>query len=301
MKILDYIFFGRPMLLLPVWTVYFHASAQLFNTNRLSVTFSIADAVYLVSLSLVFMGTYIINQIFDIESDRINNKLFFLPRKIISLHSAWVYYVILSSIGIGLAALFNIYAGIAASLVGILGLLYSVPGVCLKDRPVLGLLANAVAYGLLVPGIHGILTVIGESVFVVLPYFFAIATGYILTTIPDREGDRHAEKKTVAVILGYRPSLLLAGLTSLLTVLTAIFAENYDMIAISGITIMLIVWLYYRPHERLLLFACKFPILLLTLAGCLYFPPYLIFLLLTTFITRVYYKNRFGITYPNMS
>ncbi|MEZ5358924.1 MAG: UbiA family prenyltransferase [Candidatus Zixiibacteriota bacterium] len=289
------------MLLIPVWTVYLHATAHIYHHNRISLEFSTGEAINIGVLTLVFIGTYVVNQIFDIESDRINRKLFFLPDKIISLNAAWVYYAIVSASGIVLAVLSTIQTGLTASIIVTLGLLYSIPGIRLKDRPVAGLIANAIAYGFLVPAIHGLSSIALEAWSAVLPYMLAIATGYILTTIPDQEGDHATEKRTVAVLLGPKKTLQLALLVAILTIAAALFAHNLDMIIVSGVTAILIIIQMYRGNTRQLLFICKFPILLLTVAAGLYFPFYLLFLLLTTIGTRAYYKKRFGIVYPKLS
>lgn len=289
------------MLLIPVWTVYLHATAHIYHYKRITLTFSINDAIYVAALTFVFVGTYIVNQIFDIESDRINKKLFYLPEKIISLSSAWLYYAAVSACGVAAASLLNIQAGLAASIIVTLGLLYSVPGIRLKDRPVAGLLANVVAYGYLIPAIHGLSGITVDAWSEVLPYMLAIATGYLLTTIPDMDGDRLTEKQTVAVILGRDKTLRLALLVSLATISASLSTTNIDLAVISSITAILIVVQIYRPNEALLRFSCKFPILLLTIAAGIYFPPYLLFLLLTTVGTRAYYRKRFGIIYPKLS
>lgn len=289
------------MLLIPVWTVYIHATARIYHFNRVSLKYDFGDAVNVSALTLVFVGTYIINQIFDIESDRINRKLFFLPDKIITLNAAWTFYVVTSACGVVLAALSSIQSGLTASIIVTLGLLYSIPGIRLKDRPVAGTFANAVTYGILVPAIHGLSSVVLESWDEVLPYFLAIATGYLLTTIPDMDGDRASDKQTVAVILGRGKTLQLALLTAVVTIAASIFTRNFDLIVVSAITAILLSVQLYQQNERLMLFTCKFPILLLTIAAGLYFPFYFIFLLLTLFATRAYYKKRFGIVYPKLS
>jgi len=58
--------------------------------------------------------------------------------------------------------------------------------------------------------------------------------------------------------------------------------------------------LVFSLRFNLLMFACKFPILLLTLLAGIHFPFYLFLLLLTIILTRVYYKKRFGIVYPKL-
>lgn len=287
------------MLLIPVGTVYLHYASQCDKSGFFQST-DVTQLIALISLSLIFAGSYVINQIFDIESDRLNDKLHFLPNGMISVKTAVVFYIALNLIGLMLAYYLGSTPFIMGLLVFILGLLYSLPKVRLKDSSIGGLLVNGIAYGLLIPGmirfdcnpeLNGLLAI---------PYFLAIVTGYILTTIPDLAGDALTDKKTVAVILGPKLTLILAFLTSLATAVVSIYCSNYEMALVAVVTSGLILYLHYSYSDRLILFTCKFPILLLTILAGLHFPAYLGFLLLTIILTKLYYKKRFGIVYPRM-
>jgi 4-hydroxybenzoate polyprenyltransferase len=76
MKVLDFIFAARPLLHIPVWTVYLitlHHHRQADNG-----LFSIEDLVMLGCLSLLFAGAFYLNQVYDYDSDLRNKKLGFL-------------------------------------------------------------------------------------------------------------------------------------------------------------------------------------------------------------------------------
>jgi 4-hydroxybenzoate polyprenyltransferase len=299
-KPLDLVFFGRPMLVIPVWTVYLHFLAANSRSDYLILYPEPAVIAHLIFLTLVFKGVYVFNQIFDIESDRRNDKLYFLPCGLISLRTAWIYYVILSSAGLVVAFLHSQRTGFLAAVIIVLGTLYSIPGIKLKDRPISGLLANAVAYGLLIPFCITFGYYNSNDGVMAAPYFLAIAAGYILTTIPDCDGDAAIGKKTVAVILGPKGALWLALLTSFATAVASLMTDNVEMAVVSGLTFILVVILVFSFRFNLLMFVCKFPILLLTLLAGIHFPFYLLLLLLTIILTRIYYKKRFGIVYPKL-
>lgn len=298
-KTFDLVFVGRPVLLVPVWTVYLHylavcGSGELFRPWPAPAAF-----LHLSVLTLLFMGIYVFNQIFDIESDRLNDKLYFLPRNIIGLKTAWIYYTVLTVAGLAVVVaaareVLWISAAIAA-----LGILYSAPGVRLKDSPYGGLLANAVAYGYLIPTMAAVY--IGRPPGLkTIPYFLAIATGYILTTIPDHDGDLAAGKRTVAVVLDPKSALWLALLTAAATVPASLGTGNREMAVVAAVTGVGISCLLFRFTFRGLLFVCKFPILLLTLLAGAHYLFYLPLLLLTIILTRFYYKRRFGVDYPDL-
>lgn len=301
MKLFDLIFMSRPMLLIPVWTVYLHYLSDCTVSGYGNYWINPQFIYQLLVLTLVFAGTYVFNQIFDIESDKINDKIYFLPRGIISLKVAWIYYAILTVSALVAAYFVSDHTLLVSQYTVILGVMYSIPFIRLKDNLFGGLLANAMAYGFFIPFMIGLFCAGRLPVISSAPYFLAIATGYILTTLPDYEGDMISKKQTVAVVLGIRGALILALLSALATAVVSYYISNYEMLAVAGITLLLTVILLGKPNKSLLLFTCKFPILLLTILAGAHYPLYLAFLLLTIALTRIYYKIRFDIIYPKLS
>jgi len=301
-KFFDYLFFSRPMLMIPVWTVYLHYNAAGILPRKSFWDYSRypswPEVSSLLILTVVFAGIYVLNQIFDIDSDRINDKIYFLPRGILSIKAAWWYYGVTTAAGLIALPVLSYINAIAIILLVVLGALYSAPYVRLKDRAVSGLLANALAYGVLVPLVsrpewrsEGILLSTA-------PYFLAIATGYILTTIPDAAGDAASGKRTLAVILGPVWTLRLAVAMGFATLIIAIGLENYEVAAVAAMAFILSLGAITTRDPRHVTVACKAPIVFLTILAGLHNPWYLGFLLLTIVLTRLYYKKRFGIVYP---
>ena len=83
-KLLDCVFLLRIALLAPVWTILLigwitgSASARPFLAAGFRSPPGVLWGV-LFGFSLVVAFIYVVNQIVDIESDRINHKLFLLP------------------------------------------------------------------------------------------------------------------------------------------------------------------------------------------------------------------------------
>jgi 4-hydroxybenzoate polyprenyltransferase len=73
---LDYFFFLRPVLLPPVWTIALLGTIPLHESRLLSAS---AWSIFFLHLTALFGGVYTLNQIYDIESDRLNRKRYFLP------------------------------------------------------------------------------------------------------------------------------------------------------------------------------------------------------------------------------
>ena len=192
MKLLDYIYAARPLLHLPVWSVYLvslYYHQQLSNEN-----FLFTDILMLISLTLASSASYYINQIYDYESDLLNNKLGFLQKNYISFTEMKLLFYISSILAIGLAFYVSRFGGFLITILILIGALYSAPPFRLKDRPFFGLLTNVFGYGIVVPlvvmpdmGMHNSGLMDWD-----FPIYFSFTIGaiYLLTTIPDKDGDK---------------------------------------------------------------------------------------------------------------
>jgi len=302
MKILDLIFAGRPLLHLPVWSIYL--VSLHYHLELSGESFARQDLLTLVLLSLLSAGAYYLNQIHDVESDDYNRKLGFLQRGYVTERGLILAFVITSAVPLVAAffvsrALLFIFAQLL-----VLSYLYSAPPARLKDRAFLGLIANAYSFGFLIP-------------FTVMPdfnqhtagllgwdnplyFFLAVASIYLMTTIPDREGDRAAGKRTLGVVWAPFAVKIIAMVLMLLAAAVA-FRSNYSLLfyvaLISLLPMVFCVILAVPPLERM---AAKLPILLLTLLAGGFFPLYFVFLVVLFVATRIYYVKRFEFVYPRL-
>jgi len=299
---LDWYFFARPVLMPPVWTILLLAAAPTTSIqfNALPAASLRVWAALCLSFFL-FGGVYILNQIFDVESDRLNRKLFFLPEGIMSRHWAWTQYVVFTLIALGGGAALGRSWSVAAVAVVIQGILYSVPVVRLKDRPLGGLLANAIGQGTLVyylgravSGPHTV-PVWGGSI----SYAFAVAGVYLLTTIPDRAGDERAGKRTLCVRFGPRQAAAAATFCVLAAGVMGVVNEQWAMVITAGLSLPLCALAVVA--EKCCGTAVRVALLVLSFFTCLVFWPYIFVLVLIWVSTRWYYRRRFGVTYPRLS
>jgi 4-hydroxybenzoate polyprenyltransferase len=298
-KIFDLIFAARPMLLLPVWSIFIVTRClvypgQSYGINELSV---------LIGESLLFAGAYYLNQITDYESDLINKKLGFLQRGYITKREMMYYFVVTSVAGLTIGFLVSIYIGLIFLVILILGIIYSVPPLRLKDRPIGGFLANVIAYGVLVP-----LTVEAEPVgllpvsrYPAVFFFLTVGAVYLLTIIPDREGDFKTGKKTPAKFLSDRVLIVIGMCILAVAGGWAYMNSHWLLIVVGGISFLLYLSSLLINKEAAILLACKMPILLLSLLAGYYFPPYIIFLIVLIIATRLYYRRRFNMVYPRLN
>ncbi|MFQ6008495.1 MAG: UbiA family prenyltransferase [Candidatus Zixiibacteriota bacterium] len=300
---LDLVFAARPMLHLPIWSIFL---VSLFYHHQLSnESFRWSDAGMMACLSLLAAGAYYFNQIYDRSTDRINRKLGFLQEGCFTENELMVSYLIVSLLAIGCALLYSVFILIVFLQLFVLGYIYSASPLRLKDRPIFGILANGYAFGFLVP-----FTVMPDLTFDnagllgwdnPIYFFLAVASIYLLTTLPDREGDRATGKRTVAVILTPWLVKLLAVLLMLLAAFIA-GRTHRDLLALLALVSALpTIASLFIFSQKIILLAAKLPILLLTLLAGYFYPLYLACIILRLIFSRLYYKRRFNLMYPRLA
>lgn len=296
------------MLQIPVWTVYLVA---LHYHHRLSgEQFALDDLLMLLCLTLLSAGAYYINQVYDYHSDLANKKGWFLQRGVVSMRAMTGGFVILSLLSfVGGVYFYRAYASPMSLFLFVqlflLAYAYSAPPLRLKDRPFWGLFANAWGHGFLISfsvmpeiNVHNAGLLGWDNPFY---FLFAVAGTTCLTTIPDVAGDSLTRKRTIAVQLGRRWTLVIALLFFLLSAWSALRSEHWVLLALSTVSILVAAAALLSQLDWLLLLAVKLPILLLTLlAGWLY-PMYFLFIVALFVLTRIYYLKRFGIVYPRLT
>lgn len=304
MKGLDLFFAARPLLHLPVWSIYL---ITLHHHLKLSgEQFGWVDVGMLTLMSLVAAGTYFLNQVHDADSDRLNQKVGFLQRGYLSTKTLMIGFIVTSVAGLGLALMISAVAFGILLQAFLLGYAYSAPPLRLKDRAVWGLLANAFGIGFLsslavMPDLtmHNLGLLGWDS-----PYYFASAVGgiYLLTTIPDAEGDRRTGKRTAAVAYGVRPTLAGAVLLFVLATAVAWMSQLPELGALAAVAALLSTVALIAPAStRLTFLATKAPILLLALMAAVYFWGFALFMIALLVATRLYYRRRFGLRYPELA
>lgn len=291
------------MLHLPVWSVYL---VSLHYHHRLTgEPFSGTDFVILACLTLTAAAAYYINQIYDSDSDAVNGKLGFLQREIISGKTTMALFIALSVIALGTAVVFSVATFSLILVLFTLSYFYSVPPLRLKDRPFAGWFANAFGYGFVIS-----LTVMPDITFHNAgllgwdnPFYFFLTVGsiYVLTTLPDREGDAMTGKRTLAVILPRTAVLLFALILMLASVWVAHYSGHTALMYLSIISSLPILLAFIIREPRVVLLSAKLPILLLTLLAGYFFWGYFLFIVAIVIGTRIYYRKRFATTYPEIA
>ncbi|UCD63550.1 MAG: UbiA family prenyltransferase [Candidatus Zixiibacteriota bacterium] len=291
------------MLHLPLWSIYL---VSLHYHLKLSgESFQWQDLVILAGTTLLAAAAYYINQVYDVGTDRVNRKLGFLQGNFVSVGGLTALYIALSVAAVAVVAMLSpVTLGIFLAAF-VLGYFYSTPPLKLKDRPVAGLVVNAVGIGFMVPvlvmpdaSVHNIGLLGWDN-----PLYFMLAVGsiYLLTTLPDREGDAAAGKRTAAVVLPRMFVLLGALILILLAAYTARRSghELLSYLALASSALILVNLMLRKAALELA--AAKIPILLLTALAGYFFPLYLLIIVAIIFAGRIYYKKRFGVIYPRLA
>jgi len=303
MRLLDFFFAARPLLHLPIWTVYL---ISLHYHHRLSgENLGWTDLAVMAGMSLLCAGAAYLNQVYDFESDRINRKVGFLQRGFLDRTRLSAGFVVASLIPLAMAPLISRFLLFVFAQLLVLSYVYSAPPFRLKDRPVGGLFANVWAHGLLVPvAVMPDMTIHNAGLLdwsIPIYFFFAVGATHVLTTLPDRVGDVAVGKRTLAVVLGRRGALAAALVLLVLAAFTAFTSQHallFYLAVGAGFAVVAALFLGGGASAR---FAAKAPLMVLTLAAGYWYPLYLVFVVALLIATRAYYHKRFGVVYPELA
>ncbi len=206
-KILPYILITRPLnLLIIIAAVYLG-----FAISKNSFSLNILDLVMFAPIVLSAAAGYCLNDLTDLEEDRINRPGRILVRNLISKRSCVIFSIVILSVSIILSALHVRFFIVNSSIITTI-IFYNI---YLKKTPFAGnlltsiLSAFPVLWGGLISGSvkTEILSLFFLAVFLHLPR-------EILKDIEDLRGDKSAKKNTTAVFFGERVSLLLFYISS---------------------------------------------------------------------------------------
>jgi len=258
----------------------------------------------LLSTTLISAHIYVLNQIYDRESDRLNRKLFLIADGYVKVGEAWIFTLLLlltsfvSGYFVGRQFLLLLSAG------AVVGTLYSLPPFRLKGRPFIDALSNALGYAVLnvAAGYVSVRADLAEALSITPPYLFAVIGLYLNTTVPDIPGDRRAGLRTTGVVLGIRRTLGLGALAVLATLLASLWPRmNAFMLGVSSISLPFYVWAFLRADEFWAKLSYRISGLAFILLLIVKFPPFIVPSLAVLVALKAYYRLRFGLDYPSLT
>jgi 4-hydroxybenzoate polyprenyltransferase len=297
-RYLDYFFVIRPVLMPPVWTILLlghHRSAVLSGENNL-------PGLILILVTFLVGAVYLLNQIYDVESDKLNKKLFFLAEGYISKRNATFETILLNLISIIPSYLISLELGVLFTFGFLFGLFYSVPPFSFKGKPSGGFLFNILAHGNLtfLAGWLMNQALSGKSILFSLPYMFAVGAVYLNTTIPDIEGDKRSGKITPAVKWGKVKVVIFASILVFFATVLSFFVKDVPFFIASALVFPFFLFGALTRKNNAIVLSTKLSILFLSIAAGFFYPWYFAVLILGFLGTRLYYKARFHYDYPTL-
>ncbi len=148
-----------------------------------------------------------VNQIFDLEVDRVNKPHRMLPAGRMTMSEAWTISLLFLLLALVLAALVNLQTLAIVALASLLTYIYSAPPLRTKSRGVWANLTIAIPRGtlLVVCGWSTVKTVLAAEPWLIGAVFGAFFLGAATTKdFSDIEGDRLGGCRTLPVVYGVR-------------------------------------------------------------------------------------------------
>lgn len=245
----------------------------------------------------------------DVETDRLNKKLFVLSGGYVAIKAAYIEMVVLWLLAIVLSIRFGSVFILFISISILMGVMYSLPPIKLKGKPILDTLSNGVGYGMINFAVGWLLlSEFDPAMFrQFLPYFLSISAVFINTTIVDIEGDRKAKEITTAVFLGANFAHVVSTLIMAGAIISAYIQRDCICLIPAVVSFPLFVYTAVfslkndRVSRKMTIASFRLPGLLFTLITCVLYPVYFLVVLVVLVAMRIYYKQRFGMTYPTLA
>lgn len=203
--------------------------------NRVSF---LINMVLPMSTLLIITGMYVLNDLFDADLDRINGKTKRpIPSGKVSKRQALVFVILMNVVGLSVPILANNVLGtILASTIALIGVLYSLPKISLKDKFIIKTCAIgiAMACSLLLGASMYFIDNVGTDISTMF-YWISVQTGgqflypmfsglvlamMVLVTSPlndlgDIKGDKQAGRRTIPIVLGKENTVRLSMLITI--------------------------------------------------------------------------------------
>lgn len=300
---LDYFFVLRPTLFYPVWTFFLagFSGGSRFPVGTDHFSHSVSSLWIGLALTFLMGGVYIINQIYDVETDRKNGRLFLIAIGAIPERKAFLQALLLIGTSLGFAFWVDFLLGFGfLTLLFFAGILYNFPPTVWKNHPYGGILVNGIG-GMLIYDL-GWISGGGdqELSWRILLYGIAGVAVFLYTTLPDLKGDAKTGKITFAVRYGISKTIFYGFLLESGVVVLAFFLREWLLFIPSVLVWPLFLLATLRKQLPDALRAVKYSVFALASAVCVKFPWYTVLIVAIFSITKWYYKKRFRFDYPSL-
>jgi len=311
-KLFDYFMLFRPTLFFSVWVMVcigMYISSKINGNVQINIlTYDNATIALYTGISLVCGSCFILNQISDVQSDKINKKIFLL-NEIIKTDKA-ILMSRISAISGFLIIVVTDFVVLCPSILIYLfwGVLYNDKNFEWKSNPWLGLLANILCgYFLLLSGVlfnrsdnNEIIHLILSSLIYIIPFIFAYSSIVLLANVPDTDGDNSVNKRTFTIQYGIKVTIIIATLFCLASFLIGLYIEE-PLSSTSALTaIPFFLFAIFRGKKKDILRSIRYPIFLLNFYVITIYPLLVLPVMVFYYISKYYYWHRFNIHYPTL-
>jgi 4-hydroxybenzoate polyprenyltransferase len=297
-------FLTRPLLICVSITFFFAGAAHGLSSplEALTLTTLIAVAPNLLLLVLIVASSFVINQVYDVESDALNEKNFILTSGLVSRKEAVVFYAALSIAALLLALLMPSPVRELGAAGLVLGCAYSVRPLRLKGKPIADMLANGLGFGFLGFALGWLALLPYDRALLIraVPYVAAMCAIFLNTTIPDEAGDRRAGDRTTCVALGRAG---VSGLAAIVLTASAVlgFVAGEARCAIAALaSLPAFIAVAVEPSSPASVVASQFAGRAFFVVVSVAFPPFALLGGLIYWLSKIYYARRFGLDYPRV-
>jgi len=203
----------------------------------------VANLVCVVSITIATTGLYILNDVFDLEIDRVVHPERALPRGLLSVRQAALAAIVLMVIGPAVSFYVDLRSGVLVATVAVLGVLYSAPPVRLRRFPVIPsvIIGLFVLLSFLAGAMFSHRPLTGKLVFGALLLWALFLCCSMAKDLGQEEGDAVDGVRTLPLILGSdRAFILTSAIVCSSFVFAILFILLFDLHWILvGVTIML--------------------------------------------------------------
>lgn len=315
LRVADFVFVLRPLIMIPAWCFYVLGAHA--PVTRRAISPALTHPGFW-CMTAVLAAAYVLNQVFDVESDRLNDKGLHLTRGVFGARTmVMVAFAAFAAASLLYPHTKSVQTGpLIATL--LLSFVYSLPPLRLCARPWVDLAANAVGYGGLafVLGASAVTRAPGASWIDAIPWMLLVGATFLYTTILDVDGDAAGGKRTTTVAIGVRNSARLAALlaTGSLAAAICLFLRGkpISLVLATGAAFFVFVAAAVavelaerrdlatrvREHRRAGSFAVQTVTVLVVVLAATRDPWLLALIVPVAVAARFYYKERFELRYP---
>ena len=307
----DVIMLLRPTLFFGVWVMICIGMyiGSLINDN-LQMNITIYDPfsfILFIGISLVCGSIFILNQIDDLEVDKVNNNVTIID-EYISREKAILISNIICFSGFLLILFVDFVVIFPILLIYLIwGRLYVDQKLNLKSGPWIGFLFYVLlGYLLILSGViynrynSGIMDILIQSSYYVIPFILAYSAIALMINISNKDGDESVGRQTIAVLFGINTTSILAFFLCLLSFFMGLYLSE-PLSSVSSLSALpFFIFLIFRGKTKDILRSIRYSIFLLNFYVLTIYPLLFFPVIISYYLSKYYYWHRFSIHYPTL-